>query len=75
MQKSVKGKAHYSQKSKSIHSVTSMSRHGDSFRTCGEGDREHNDQFDECFEEEEEDGQQLVRQKTIGGATDGMVMV
>jgi hypothetical protein len=45
-QKSMKGGAgHYTQKTRSIHSKASMSmsRHGDSFRTCGEWDREHND--------------------------------
>ena len=41
-QKSMKG-AHSSLKSRSIHSKVSASRHGDSFRTCGEGDREHNE--------------------------------
>jgi len=66
-QKSMKGAVHYSQKARSIHSKVSMSRHGDSFRTCGEGDREHNEEFeDERFETIEEEGNQLVRPKTIG---------
>ena len=44
VQKSMKGgSGDSSLKSRSIHSKVSMSRHGDSFRTCGEGDREHND--------------------------------
>lgn len=73
MQKSVKirGQNNNGHGSKSIKSVISMSRHGDSFRTCGEGDRENNGQFEECFDMDEEEGQQLVHQKTIGGASEG----
>lgn len=51
--------------SKSIKSIVSMSRRGDSFRTCGEGDPEHNGQFEECFDMEEEEGHQLIRNHSI----------
>ena len=65
--------AHFTQKTRSIYSKVSMSRHGDSFRTCGEGDREHNEEFeDERFDMMEEEGNQLIRQKTIGEDSEGL---
>jgi hypothetical protein len=73
-QKSMKSSAggHYTHKTRSIHSKVSISRHGDSFRTCGEGDREHNEEFeDERFDLKEDEGNQLIRQKTIGADSEG----
>jgi len=59
-QKSIKGgvvAGHSAQKTRSIYSKVTMSRHGDSFRTCGEGDREHNEEFeDERFDMMEDEG-------------------
>jgi hypothetical protein len=47
--------------------MKSVSRHGDSFRTCGEGDREHNEQFGEVFDNEDNSSYNLLKKNTSEG--------